>query len=167
MSAQTPFRYRHDGWTPDRQALFLSVLGETGCVADACRAIGLTTTSAYRVRRRIPEFAEQWALALRRAMVSLEAVAWQRAVDGVRETVFHNGKEVGHRIRYSDSLLRLLIQRGDMLANSPEQKARDAQAAMEEYDKAQEELIAKIDRLREDWHKDEDLDEDRDGLYRA
>jgi hypothetical protein len=154
MSEQTPFRYRHDGWTPDRQATFLQVLGDTGCVTDACRAIGLTTTSAYRVRRRIPEFAEQWALALRRASVSLEAVAWKRAVDGVRETEYHQGKPVGVRIRYSDSLLRLLIQRCDMQANSPEQKARDRQAEMEDAASARARLIERLDALREGWNDD-------------
>ena len=156
MAGSAPFRYRHDGWTPDKQAAFLRVLGQSGCVRDACRAIGLSTTSAYRVRRRIPEFARQWELALRRASVSLEAVAWQRAVDGVREPVFHNGEIIGHRIRYSDSLLRLLILRGDLQAAEKLREERE-QAARHNpsltfqgvtYATAKEALAARLMHLR-------------------
>ncbi len=50
------FRYRHDGWTPARQVAFLHALRETGCVRTACAHVRLTSTSAYRVKKRIPDF---------------------------------------------------------------------------------------------------------------
>jgi hypothetical protein len=50
------------------------------------------------------------------AATVLEQVAFQRAVLGVEEEIWRYGKRVGTRRRYSDSLLRLLILRGDLRA---------------------------------------------------
>ena len=38
---------RHDGWTPEKERCFLTVLAETGVVADACRACGMSRNAAY------------------------------------------------------------------------------------------------------------------------
>lgn len=113
QGAIKPYRSRHDGWTPDRQSKFIDTLCRTGCVRDACRAVGISSTSAYRIRRRLPEFAESWALALKRARISLEEVAWRRAVEGVDEDVYYAGKIIGTRKKYAHDILRLLILRGD------------------------------------------------------
>ena len=151
-----PFRYRHDGWSPARQAEFVATLARTGCVRDACRTVGISTTSAYRARRRMPDFAEQWDLALKRASVSLEAVAWQRAVEGVDEPIVSGGRIIGTRKRRSDALLRLLIQRGDLRARedaaAAEAATAKAAAAKTAYPPGQSPkqlLVEKILHLRE------------------
>lgn len=108
---QKPFRYRHDGWTPARQTAFLQALRETRSVTDACEHVGLSTTSARRAYKRIPEFAAAWDHALALGQPALERAAYQRAVEGWLEPVFHGGKIVGHRRRYSDTMLKLLMQR--------------------------------------------------------
>jgi hypothetical protein len=105
-----PLYYRHDGWTPYRQAQFLDGLAETASVTAAAGRVGLTTTSAYRLRQKSPMFAQAWAQALERATVDLEAIAFERAVHGVEEPVFHDGKQVGVKRRYSDRLLLALLQ---------------------------------------------------------
>jgi hypothetical protein len=112
----TPFRHRHDGWTADRQALFLERLAETGSIRAACEGAGLTKTSAYRAYGRMPEFARAWdeALAARRPM--LEEAAFERAVHGVTVPLTRYGEVVGERRRYSDGLLRFMIERGDKVA---------------------------------------------------
>ena len=109
-----PYRPRHDGWTAERQRLFIEALTRTGCVRDACRAARISSTSAYRTRRRIPEFSASWDLALRRARTPLEEVAWKRAVDGRETVIIRGGKEVERRIMPSDSILSLLIRRSDL-----------------------------------------------------
>lgn len=132
-----PFRHRHDGWTKARQAQFLARLTETGCVRAACEAVGLSTTSAYRARARMPGFGQVWdkALAVRRPM--LEDAAFERAVSGVTVPVTRNGKVVGERRRYSDSLLRYLIERADRHqaagrdANGGLSEARDMEMQVE------------------------------------
>jgi hypothetical protein len=45
-------RERHDGWTPQRQLLFLEVLRRTRSVSKSARAVGMSRESAHRLRRR-------------------------------------------------------------------------------------------------------------------
>lgn len=106
------YRTRHDGWTPVRQRTFLRALSETGCVRDACARAGISNTSAYRMKKRAAAFSRAWDRALAKAMPTIEQAAYQRAVIGWDEPIVQGGKLVGHKRRYSDSLLRLLLQRG-------------------------------------------------------
>lgn len=104
-------RLRHDGFTPARQKAFLETLGQTGCVRDACRVAGISSTTAYRARGRLGEgFARQWDAALAMASSSLEVLAWERAVIGIEEPVVSAGKLVCTRMKRSDSLFRMLLQ---------------------------------------------------------
>ena len=106
------YRTRHDGWTPARQRTFLRALSETGCVRDACARARISNTSAYRMKKRSAAFARAWDRALAKAMPTIEQAAYERAVIGWEEPIVQGGKLVGHKRRYSDSLLRLLLQRG-------------------------------------------------------
>jgi hypothetical protein len=45
-------RHRKDGWTPQRQRDFLLILIQTRSVTRAARAVGLSASSGYRLRRR-------------------------------------------------------------------------------------------------------------------
>src|SRR5690242_5573503 len=105
-------RVRHDGWTPARQRTFLRALSQTGCVRDACARAGISNTSAYRMKKRSAPFSRAWNRALAKAMPTIEQAAYERAVIGWEEPIVQGGKLVGHKRRYSDSLLRLLLQRG-------------------------------------------------------
>ncbi|WP_162558885.1 hypothetical protein [Sphingorhabdus sp. EL138] len=107
---EKPYRVRHDGWTAERQNIFIESLAKTRCVRDASRMAGISWNSAYRHRKRSPAFAERWALALRRSETTIGEVTWQRAVEGVEEDVWYHGKVVGQRTRYANDLLRLLYQ---------------------------------------------------------
>jgi len=40
-------------WTPARQRRFLIALLDSGCVAQAARSVGMSPTSAHRLRRRL------------------------------------------------------------------------------------------------------------------
>jgi hypothetical protein len=58
---------RHDGWTAARQTRFIEVLAATRSVAAACSAVGMSRTSAYKLRDH-PEgrqFRLAWNAALR------------------------------------------------------------------------------------------------------
>ncbi|WP_158703064.1 hypothetical protein [Allosphingosinicella vermicomposti] len=103
-------RVRHDGFTAARQKAFLKVLGETGCVRDACRVAGISSTAAYRWQKRLPDFAAAWETALAMASTELEAVAWKRAVEGAEVVTVRNGVVVSTVKKPSDSILRLLMQ---------------------------------------------------------
>jgi len=105
------YRQRHDGWTEVRTRIFLRALSETGCVRDACARARISSTSAYRMRQRDAKFAEAWARALDRALPTLEQAAWERAVEGWDEVVWKDGVEVSRKRRFSDGLLKLLLER--------------------------------------------------------
>lgn len=116
-------RQRLDGWTPQRVAQFLETLGETGCVRDAARVVGLSKASAYRLRAKSPAFAARWAAAMAAAQDSLVAIAYKRAVEGKETIIIRKGEEVERRISPSDAMLSLLVKRGDL---SGERAAADA-----------------------------------------
>jgi len=61
-----PLRARRDGWTPRRQARFIGLLAQTGCVRTAARMLGLSRESAYRLRRhpQAGSFINAWNTAL-------------------------------------------------------------------------------------------------------
>ncbi|MGN6622322.1 MAG: hypothetical protein ACTHKR_14835 [Sphingomonas sp.] len=117
------YRTRHDGWTPARQRTFLRALSETGCVRDACARARISNTSAYRMKKRSAAFARAWDRALAKAMPTIEQAAYERAVIGWEEPIVQGGKLVGHKRRYSDSLLRLLLQRGVAADNAAAEDA--------------------------------------------
>ncbi len=107
-------RVRSDGWTAARTRVFLATLGRTGCVTDAARIAGVSTTSVNRSRALFPPFDKACGEAITRALRGLEAVAYERAVAGRETVVIRGGKEVERRIVPSDAMLGLLIKRGDL-----------------------------------------------------
>jgi len=132
-----PFRHRHDGWTRARQEGFLARLAETGCVRSGCEAVGLSSTSAYRAYARMPDFAAAWDRALAARKPMLEDAAFERAVHGVAVPLTRLGQVVGEGRRYSDGLLRYLIERSDRRA-AAEGAARAAAEVAEKATPARE-----------------------------
>ena len=61
-----PRKYRHDGWTPERQKAFIAALAESGNVTAACEHVGMTTEGAYYLRRQpgAESFRRAWEAAL-------------------------------------------------------------------------------------------------------
>lgn len=117
------YRARSDGWTERRTRVFLRALAETGCVRDACVRARISDNSAYNMRRRDAKFAEAWEKALDAAVPTLEQAAFERAVEGWDEVVWKDGVEVSRRRRYSDGLLRFLLERAG--AGRPGRKATE------------------------------------------
>lgn len=99
----------------EKQRAFLARFRVNANVGDACTAAGVSRSTVYSWRRREPGFAEAMAEAQAVAVDRLESAAWDRAVNGVVEPVFHNGRIVGHVNKPSDRLLQHLLE-----ANRPE-----------------------------------------------
>jgi hypothetical protein len=110
MGEERPWRTRHDGWSDDKRRRFWETLALTGCVRDAARVAGISNQAAYRRRQRDAAFRAEWNEALARSRTGLVATAYKRAVEGVEEPIISGGKIVGTKRRYSDSLLRMLLQ---------------------------------------------------------
>lgn len=106
-------RQRHDGWTEERQRVFLCVLSETGCITEAAHAAGVTARSAYRLRAH-PQgkpFGDAWDQALRLATGKLIATAYERALHGTPVRYMRDGKLVGETRAPSDRLLIYLLEK--------------------------------------------------------
>ncbi len=125
-------KFRHDGWTNERLQRFIDTLAYTGCVRDAAGVAGVSDTSIYKLKKRYPDFAAVWDDALVRSQKGLIAVAYRRAVEGKETVVIRNGEEVERRIVPSDSILSLLIKRGDMTGGKLAEQL-EAVLTFEEY----------------------------------
>lgn len=106
-------RKRLAGWSAERQRLFLSHLADTGSVHLAGAAARLTARSAYRLRNRSPAFAAAWDVAEQLAVGRLSALAFDRAIHGRTEQVWHEGQLVAEKKVPSDKLLMWLLARLD------------------------------------------------------
>lgn len=104
MAGRTP-RYREQ-----RKQKFLRALAECGVITDAAKVAGVERKTVYRWREQDPDFAKAWDEAEQEAADKLEREAIRRAVEGVEEPVFHQGKIVGYVRKYSDTLLIFLLK---------------------------------------------------------
>jgi hypothetical protein len=106
-------RKRLAGWCAERQRLFLSTLAETGSVHLASDAARLSARSAYALRARSPKFARAWDTAQILSVGRLSAIAFDRAINGRVEQVYHQGELIGERRVPNDRLLTWLLARLD------------------------------------------------------
>jgi hypothetical protein len=134
---------RIDGWDKRRRGIFLRVLARTKDVREACRAAGMSSTSAYALRGRSPPFARAWEKMLAADAPSVLDAALERAINGWVEPIVVGGKIVGERRRYSDSLLRALLLR-DAAREKAAGKAGVAEARLPRSKKALEERAREV-----------------------
>jgi hypothetical protein len=108
-------RERSDGWTPEKQVDFIEALGECGCVTEACERVGLSPSTAYRLRRRVDaySFRAAWDAALDYAIRRLSDAAFSRALHGVARPVWFQGEQVGERRYYDERLTMFLLRYRD------------------------------------------------------
>lgn len=106
-----PAPYAHDPphfheWSP----YFLLHLAWGGNVSAAARYARISRQTAYNHRESNSHFRAAWEEALEVATDRLEEEARRRAVEGVDEPVFYQGKEVARVRKYSDTLLIFLLK---------------------------------------------------------
>jgi hypothetical protein len=105
-------RVRHDGWTADKQIRFIEALAGSKCVDEACRQVGMSDTSAYRLRNRPcgAAFRRAWDAALDCQVHRLEQAFIDRAINGVPRPIFYKGEQVGEW-RYFDERAAMFVLR--------------------------------------------------------
>ncbi|WP_420142249.1 hypothetical protein [Sphingomonas sp.] len=108
-------RRRRDGWTADRQRVFIQTLMETASVTEACGAADVTPQSAYRLRMRrdAADFNRAWEEALVFASHRLTTLAFERAIHGSPRKIYHKGEVIGEEYVPSDRLLMFLLRHFD------------------------------------------------------
>ena len=107
-------KQRVDGWTPQRQRAFIGYLADSGSVRGAADEVGMSTSSAYALRRSSngAAFAAAWDAAIQQAAHVLVDEAFARALNGGSEPVFNrDGERVGSRHRRSDALMMFLLRK--------------------------------------------------------
>ena len=129
---------RVGGWSAPRQRLYIETLAETGSVHMSAKAAGLSARSAYALGVRSPAFSAAWDAAQQLAVGRLSALAFDRAIHGRIEQVYHDGNLVGEKRIPSERLLMWLLSRLDPKRfalpwerdkDSAADPQRDAQAA--------------------------------------
>lgn len=85
-------------WTPAKQRAFLTELMNTGNVAGAARAVGMSRSSAHRLRQRLAGtvFAASWRAALR-----LHAEAVADPFNAPSQTASQTGSQTSSQTRAS------------------------------------------------------------------
>ena len=110
-----PRKYRHDGWTPERQRAFIEALADTGCVSRAAAMVNMSQSNCY-VLRRAPGaegLRRAWDIALDFGLKRMKDFAFQRAMEGELVPVFHAGKLQGFRRKRNDALLMFCLRHYD------------------------------------------------------
>lgn len=163
-------RRRHDAFTGARKQQYLKALMKCGCILDACRITGISSSTVYNHQASDPEFARNCQLALDMAATPIELTAYERAVVGHEEPVIRGGQVVGTRIRRSDYMLRILLQgsnpkkygprpgftRKRLLKFERKQIEREVRAGMAEHrpsmEKVTERIVEKVENIKR--HRD-------------
>lgn len=107
-----PRKYRHDGWTPERQKAFIAALADTGSVTRAAAMVNMAQVNCYTLRRApgAESFRRAWEAALDFGVARLKDIAFERAIDGYLVPVFVAGKLMGFRRRHNDALLMFCLR---------------------------------------------------------
>jgi hypothetical protein len=105
-------KYRHDGWTPERQRAFIAALADTGSVSRAAAMVKMSPEGAYYLRRQAgaESFRRAWEAALDFGVQRLKDLAFERAIEGELVPVMSFGKLVGYRRKTNDRLLMFCLR---------------------------------------------------------
>ena len=109
-----PYVARGDRWTKWKMAEFLRQLAATHSVTAAARAVGMSRTSAHKLRTRLKgqPFDIAWEAAFRHGYDDLAHSALELALEGEEVPHYHRGELVGtHRKRNPQLMVALLRMR--------------------------------------------------------
>ncbi len=89
-------RNRHDGWTPERQRMFIMALAVVGQVEAACKMVKISRKSAYALRDRpgAQNFAWAWDVAIASGRARMFDYLFDRAVNGITTIRVRSGGAV-------------------------------------------------------------------------
>lgn len=130
-----PLRYRDDGLTPEKQREYVEALADTGLVNAAAARIGVSPQAINRARRRADarSFDLACAAAQRYGARRLQAIAWERAIEGTVRRHYYHGELVSEEVVYDNRLLIYLLGKTEHLLDEPDDEARAVCANWEPY----------------------------------
>ncbi len=92
-----------------RQDAFLAAFSELGTIAAAAKASKMNRRNHFKWLEKDENYRKNFAEAQAIAGDKLEEVARKRATEGWLEPVFYEGEVVGHKPKYSDTLMAKLL----------------------------------------------------------
>jgi hypothetical protein len=102
---------RRQPLTLKKRETFLRALAETSNVTHSATLVKMSRQRMYQIRDEDPDFAEAWADAEQQAADNLEAEAWRRGHEGIKEPLHYQGELTGDFVqKYSDTLLIFLLK---------------------------------------------------------
>jgi head-tail adaptor len=112
-------KFRHDGWTPERQRAFIAALADTGSVSRAAQQVNMAQANCYTLRRApgAEGFRAAWDAALDCGLARLKDIAFERAIEGQLTPVFVAGKLKGFSRKRNDALLMFCLRHYGQDAN--------------------------------------------------
>ena len=130
-------------WTKATEEEFLTALGETCNVTAAADAAGVSTSGAYKRRKKVAAFRAGWAEAIAAAYQRLELVMLDRALNGTEKIVVRkDGSEERMREYPNQIALHLLKMHRDSAVEAI------AEPSDSEVEELRQRLFDKLDRLR-------------------
>lgn len=116
-----PLRYRRDGLTPAKQREYVEALADTGVARAASARIGITEQAINRVRRRADArgFDLACEAAQRFGARRIQAVAFERAIEGTVKRHYYHGELKSEERVYDNRLLVYLLGRTAHLLAPP------------------------------------------------
>jgi len=96
--------------TLKKRAAFLAAFRGNGNVSESAKLAGIQRTTHYLWLNKSKVYEDAFANAREDASDALEEEARRRAVEGVNEPVFYQGKQCGAVRKYSDTLLIFLLK---------------------------------------------------------
>ena len=129
-----PPSVRKDGWSAFARKLFLQVLAETGRVSTACECAAMPRQAAYALRARDPLFAAGWDAACEIARAPLADALYEKALDGVTDTISKDGEVVATRHRFDSRLSIAVLHRLDKRCDRAEERGSRHLALVRHWD---------------------------------
>jgi hypothetical protein len=130
-------------WSKAKACKFLTVLGDTCNVSEACRRSGVPMTVAYRRRKMDAAFRAEWAEMIAIGYHRLEGVLLERAFNGTEKVITKRDGSEERMREYPNQLgLTLLRMHRDTAVEA------DSEIAPEDVHEIRERLVRKLQRLK-------------------
>ncbi len=94
----------------DKHISFFAALSKAPNITQACEIAGIAPSYVYQERKKNPEFAEKFELAMSLGIQACEDEAMRRAFKGVEKGVYYQGKQVGVEYEPSDRLAEFMLK---------------------------------------------------------
>ena len=146
-------------WSKAKAEKFLTVLGETCNVSEACRRSGVPMTVAYRRRKMDARFRADWAERIAIGYSRLEGVLLDRAFNGTERVITRRDGSEERMREYPNQLgLQLLRMHRETAMEA------DSEMAPDDVAEIRERLVRKLQRLKK---RDEEQEAERARLRGA